>query len=147
MLMLPLGTSAVTLGLGFILALEPAASRPARLAAARSRWPTAGRFPVRCAQSATGAGHHPRALAHGRTMLGASPLTVWREVDLPIVARAVSVAAAFAFTVSMGEFGATSLARSPRVPQRCPSLSSVSFPSRARSTTAKRWPWPPCSCS
>jgi thiamine transport system permease protein len=32
-----------------------------------------------------------------------------REVDLPIVARAVLVGAVFAFTVSVGEFGATSL--------------------------------------
>jgi thiamine transport system permease protein len=48
--------------------------------------------------------------------LGASPLKVWREIDLPIIARAVSVAAAFAFTVSMGEFGATSLLARPQYP-------------------------------
>jgi thiamine transport system permease protein len=36
-----------------------------------------------------------------------------REVDLPIVARAVLVRAVFAFTVSMGEFGATSLIARP----------------------------------
>ena len=41
-------------------------------------------------------------------MLGASPRRVWREVDLPIVGRALLVASVFAFTVSMGEFGATS---------------------------------------
>jgi thiamine transport system permease protein len=41
-------------------------------------------------------------------MLGASPLRVWREVDLPIVSRALIVALVFAFTISMGEFGATS---------------------------------------
>jgi thiamine transport system permease protein len=39
--------------------------------------------------------------------LGASPGRVWREVDLPIVARAALVAAGFAFAVSLGEFGAT----------------------------------------
>jgi thiamine transport system permease protein len=38
-----------------------------------------------------------------------------REVDLPIVARAVLVGAVFAFTVSMGEFGATSLIVAPSV--------------------------------
>ena len=32
---------------------------------------------------------------------------MWREVDLPIVARAVLVAAGFAFAISLGEFGAT----------------------------------------
>jgi thiamine transport system permease protein len=36
---------------------------------------------------------------------------VWREVDLPIVARAV-----FAFTVSVGEFGAASLIARPERP-------------------------------
>jgi thiamine transport system permease protein len=40
--------------------------------------------------------------------LGAGPLRVWREVDLPIVGRALLVAVVFAFTISMGEFGATS---------------------------------------
>ena len=40
-------------------------------------------------------------------MLGASPARVWREVDLPIVARAALVAAGFAFAISLGEFGAT----------------------------------------
>jgi ABC-type Fe3+ transport system permease subunit len=39
-----------------------------------------------------------------------------REVDLPIVARAVLVGAVFAFTVSMGEFGATSLIARPERP-------------------------------
>jgi thiamine transport system permease protein len=32
---------------------------------------------------------------------------VWREIDLPIVRRAVLVAAGFAFAISLGEFGAT----------------------------------------
>ena len=40
-------------------------------------------------------------------MLGAPPRRVWREVDLPIVARAALVAAGFAFAISLGEFGAT----------------------------------------
>ncbi len=40
-------------------------------------------------------------------VLGASPARVWREVDLPIVFRALTVAAGFAFAVSLGEFGAT----------------------------------------
>ena len=40
--------------------------------------------------------------------MGASPGRVWREVDLPILGRALLVAAVFAFTISMGEFGATS---------------------------------------
>ncbi len=46
-------------------------------------------------------------------MLGASPGQVWREIDLPIVGRALLVGAVFAFTVSMGEFGATSFIARP----------------------------------
>ena len=49
-------------------------------------------------------------------MLGASPARVWREIDLPIVSRALLVGAVFAFTISMGEFGATSLIARPQMP-------------------------------
>ena len=49
-------------------------------------------------------------------VLGASPWRVWREVELPIVGRALLVAALFAFTVSMGEFGATLLIARPEYP-------------------------------
>jgi thiamine transport system permease protein len=40
-------------------------------------------------------------------MLGASPGRVRREIDVPIVSRALAVAAGFAFAISLGEFGAT----------------------------------------
>ena len=46
-------------------------------------------------------------------MLGADPARVFREVDLPIVARAVVVGAVFAFIISLGEFGATTLIARP----------------------------------
>jgi thiamine transport system permease protein len=41
---------------------------------------------------------------------------VWREVDLPLVGRAVLVAATFAFTISLGEFGATAILARPENP-------------------------------
>ena len=44
---------------------------------------------------------------HAATVLGGSPSRVWREIDVPIVRRAVLVAAGFAFAISLGEFGAT----------------------------------------
>jgi thiamine transport system permease protein len=47
------------------------------------------------------------ALREAAAVLGASPARVWREVDLPLVLRAVGVAAGFAFAISLGEFGAT----------------------------------------
>jgi len=46
-------------------------------------------------------------LRDAATTLGASPRRVWREVDLPITARAFVVAAGFCAAVSLGEFGAT----------------------------------------
>jgi thiamine transport system permease protein len=41
---------------------------------------------------------------------------VWREVELPIVGRALLVGAVFAFTISLGEFGATALIARPQTP-------------------------------
>jgi thiamine transport system permease protein len=55
-------------------------------------------------------------LREAAATLGASPARVWREVDLPIVARAAGVAAAFAFAISLGEFGATTFIARPNHP-------------------------------
>jgi thiamine transport system permease protein len=41
---------------------------------------------------------------------------VLRAIDLPLVGRAVLVAATFAFTISIGEFGATALIARPEFP-------------------------------
>jgi len=49
-------------------------------------------------------------------MLGASPGDVLRYIDLPLIARSLIVAAAFAFTISLGEFGATALIARPEYP-------------------------------
>ena len=51
-----------------------------------------------------------------RAVLGASPLRAWREVDLPMVWRALLIAAGFAFAVSLGEFGATVFIARPDSP-------------------------------
>jgi thiamine transport system permease protein len=40
-------------------------------------------------------------------MLGASPVRVIQTIDLPLISRAVAAGAVFAFTISLGEFGAT----------------------------------------
>jgi thiamine transport system permease protein len=58
-------------------------------------------------------------LREAAAVLGASPARAWREVDLPLVRRAVLVAAGFAFAISLGEFGATTViarADTPTVP-------------------------------
>ena len=49
-------------------------------------------------------------------MLGASPGRVRREIDLPIIGRALAVAAGFAFAISLGEFGATVFIARPDSP-------------------------------
>ena len=56
------------------------------------------------------------SLREAAAVLGATPWRVWREVDLPILARAMLVGAVFAFTVSLGEFGATVLIARPQYP-------------------------------
>src|SRR5690606_16952033 len=48
----------------------------------------------------------PRMRAAAK-VLGASPLRVWREVELPLMLRPLAGAAAFCMAVSLGEFGAT----------------------------------------
>ena len=50
----------------------------------------------------------PPGLGHAAATLGASPARSWRGVQWPLVRPAVLAAAAMAFAVSAGEFGATS---------------------------------------
>ncbi|WP_328937537.1 iron ABC transporter permease [Streptomyces tauricus] len=107
LLMLPLGVSAVTVGFGFLIALD---EPPLDL---RSTW-----ILVPLAQALVGVPFVVRTmlpvlravdgrLREAAAVLGASPWRVWREVDLPMVRRALLIAAGFAFAVSLGEFGAT----------------------------------------
>lgn len=107
LLMLPLGVSAVTVGFGFLIALD---KPPLDL---RQSW-----ILVPLAQALVGVPFVVRTmlpvlravderLREAAAVLGASPWRVWREVDLPLVRRALLVATGFAFAVSLGEFGAT----------------------------------------
>ena len=102
--MLPLGASAVTLGFGYVVTYDRLRTSPLLVLVAhtlvafpfvvRSIWPVLQ-------------GIKP-SLREAAAVMGAGPARVWREVDLPIVGRALLVAAVFTFTISMGEFGATS---------------------------------------
>ncbi len=113
-LLLPLGTSAVTVGFGFLIALdEPIDLRASPwlvpLAQAVVALPFVVRTMTPVLRSIDG------RLREVAAVLGASPARVWREVDLPLVARAVLVSAGFAFAISLGEFGATTvIARADR---------------------------------
>lgn len=106
-LMLPLGTSAVTVGFGFLIALDrpPLDFRGSvwliPVAHALVAIPFVIRMMVPVLNSIDPKLHDAAAI------LGASPARVWREVDFPIVRRALLAAAGFAFAISLGEFGAT----------------------------------------
>jgi thiamine transport system permease protein len=115
-LMLPLGTSAVTLGLGFIIALAhpPLDLRTSPLLIPIAHTLVAFPFVVRSLTPALRS-IQPR-LRQAAAVLGASPLQVLRHIDIPIVGKALLVAATFAFTISIGEFGATSLIYRPEYP-------------------------------
>ena len=107
LIMLPLGASAVMLGFGFVIAFD--------------RWPVDFRsapWIVPVVQALVALPFVVRAVAptlraiderqrEAAALLGASPGRVRSEIDLPIVGRALAVAAGFAFAISLGEFGAT----------------------------------------
>lgn len=116
LLMLPLGTSAVTLGLGFILALgrPPLDLRSSPLLIPLAHTLVAFPFVVRNLAPALRS-IRPR-LRQAAQVLGASPWSVFRQVDLPLAGRAILSAATYAFTISIGEFGATALVARPEYP-------------------------------
>jgi thiamine transport system permease protein len=116
LLMLPLGTSAVTLGLGFIVALDkpPLDLRASWILIPLAHTLVAFPFVVRNLAPALRS-IQPR-LRQAASVLGASPISILRYMDIPLIGRAVLVAGAFAFTISLGEFGATSLIARPEFP-------------------------------
>ncbi len=105
--MLPLATSAVTLGFGFTIALD---EPPLDLRASWWIIPIAHTlvaipFVVRSVLPAIRA--IPDHLYEASGVLGASPIKTWWLIELPLISRGLIVGATFAFTISMGEFGAS----------------------------------------
>lgn len=140
LLMLPLGVSAVTVGFGFLIALD---EPPLNL---RGTW-----ILVPLAQALVGVPFVVRTmlpvlravdqrLREAAAVLGASPWRVWREVDLPMVRRALLVAAGFAFAVSLGSSGRPCSSRGPTT-RRCRSQWRDCSGGPVSSTTARRWPF------
>jgi len=111
-LILPLGASAVTLGLGFIIAFGRLLTLPWLVPLAHTL--VALPFVIRALQPAIAS--IPDRLRQAAASLGASPFRVWQNVDWPILRRATLSAAIFAFTISLGEFGATALLSRPEYP-------------------------------
>lgn len=106
-LMLPLGTSAVTVGLGMLITFD---SAPFDW---RSEWwlvavghaLIAVPFVVRAALPVIRA--VPAAHVDAACMLGASPWRAWREVVVRRTRRPILVGAGLSAAISLGEFGAT----------------------------------------
>lgn len=116
LLMLPLGASAITLGLGFIIVFNRAPFStirfPILIPIAHSL--VALPFIVRTLSPALG--NISPSLRNAARVLGASPLRVWREVDLPLLTPALLVSTIFALTISLGEFGASTFLVRPQYP-------------------------------
>lgn len=110
--LLPLGTSAVTLGFGYIIGLGPLRTSLWLVPIAHTL--IAAPFVVRTFLPALRR-LDPRLRA-AAAVLGARPARVWREIDVPLLLPALIVSATFAFTISLGEFGATLLISRPETP-------------------------------
>jgi len=107
-MLLPLGTSAVTLGFGVLITLDRG------VLDLRGSW-----WIVPITQSLIAIPFVVRgvvpvlrsidpAMRQAAATLGASPRRIRREIDLRIGGRALATGVGFAFAISLGEFGATS---------------------------------------
>jgi len=114
LLMLPLAVPAVVLGFGYLVTFNRGwydlRGSPWLLLAAHAliAYPFVLRSVLAVFRS-----RDPR-LPEAAALLGASPVRVWRFVEVPIAARALLVGAVFSFAVSLGEFGATLLLQRPQ---------------------------------
>jgi thiamine transport system permease protein len=112
-LMLPLGVSAVTVGFGYLITLDvlPGDLRTSSvlvpLAQALVVTPLVIRLLLPVLRSID------ERLRQAAASLGASPLRVWGEVDVPLAGRSLLTAIAFGYVVALGEFGATSFLARP----------------------------------
>jgi thiamine transport system permease protein len=112
-LMAPLGVSAVTVGFGFLITLDRAPLNLRTsfwlipLAQALVALPLVVRTVLPALRSID-----PR-WRQAAAVLGAPPWRVFASVDAALTRRALAVAAAYAFAVSVGEFGATSFLARP----------------------------------
>ncbi len=115
LLMLPLGTSAVTVGFGFLVAFGwPVDLRTSAWLIPVAHSVVAAPFVIRTVTPVLRS-VQPRLL-EAASILGASPRRVFQEIELPIIRRAALVGAGFAAAVSLGEFGATAFLIRPDRP-------------------------------
>ncbi len=114
--MLPLATSAVTLGLGYLIAFgrPPLNLRSSILMLPIVHAVVAVPFVLRSVLP--GFRSIQQSLREAAAMLGADGWRTWWEVDWPLMRRPILVAALFAFTISLGEFSATIFLARPETP-------------------------------
>jgi len=107
LVMLPLGASAAMLGFGYLLAFDepPLNLRGSPWLVPLAQALVAMPFVVRTVAPALRTVDD--RLREAAAVLGASPARVRREIVLPLVTPALGAAAAIAFAVALGEFGAT----------------------------------------
>ncbi|MEO6651608.1 MAG: iron ABC transporter permease [Ilumatobacteraceae bacterium] len=107
-LMLPLGTSAITIGFGMLITFDtpPVDWRAEWWLVPIGHALVATPFVVRSALSVVRTIPADRAAA--AATLGASPVRAWANTTLPALRRPFAAAAGLAAAISLGEFGATS---------------------------------------
>ena len=110
--MIPIGTSAVTLGLGYLLYFGRDIQKVWLIPFAHSL--IALPFVIRSIKPAIF--NIPNSLRQAAAILGASPIQVFFKIDFPIILRGLINGFIFAFTISLGEFGATSFITRPDRP-------------------------------
>ena len=143
-LMIPLGVSAVTVGFGFLIALDhpPLDFRDSLWLVPLAHALVAVPFVIRAMVPALRS--IDPSVRDAAAVLGASPSRAWIEVDLPIVSRAATTAAGLRLRRIARRV------RRHRVPVRDPDRLahaadrdlSLPRPARARRTSAMRWHCP-----
>ncbi len=107
--LLPLATSAVTLGFGYLLAYPGLATSPWGLVLAHS---LIG-FPFVTRSILPALRGIPESLPQAAATLGAGEPSILRRIELPLLRPALLAASAFAFAISLGEFGASLIITRP----------------------------------
>jgi len=116
LVMLPLGTSAVTLGLGYLSAFStsPNSIRWFPLLIISAHALIALPFVVRIIQPAVES--IPANIHEAAITLGVQKSKLWRKINLPLIKNSIITASIYAFALSLGEFGATSFLSRPEYP-------------------------------
>ncbi len=111
---LPLGASGVTLGLGYLVTFGP-------LGLLRAWWlvpvvHTLLALPLVVQTLVAALGRLSARMGEAGLVLGAGRWRVVRDIELPLLLPGVRAAAAFAFAISLGDYGAALLLSRPETP-------------------------------